>query len=156
MSDPRLWYTLTMYHWNPAYYFGSKAAGILFISDGHFLAVLRSSEVNEPDTWGIPGGAASGDESPVETAIREAAEELVGGDRTRLPDFQVLGSTIYRDGGFTYITHVVRISSKDASSWEFTLDWENDDAAWFPFDAPPEPLHFGLKYVLEHARDLIN
>lgn len=140
---------------NPLFYFGSKAAGMLFISGGYFLSVLRSALVNEPNTWGIPGGASAGDESPVETAIREVAEELAGGDKTAIPSFVVAGSVIYRDGGFTYITHVAKITTSDAANWELELDWENDAVGWFPINSPPFPLHFGLKHVLEHGKDLI-
>jgi len=141
----------------PIYYYGNQAAGMLFVNDGgYFLAVLRSDGVNEPNTWGIPGGAAKEGESPIDTAIREVAEELAGGDETKLPSFTVAGSVIYRDGDFTYITHVVRISDKDSDAWEIELDWENDDAGWFPIGLPPSPLHFGLKYVLNHIGDLVD
>lgn len=55
------------------------AAGLLVWRRGHggreVVLQHRASWTHHGDTWGIPGGALTGDESPVSGAVREAVEE---------------------------------------------------------------------------------
>jgi 8-oxo-dGTP diphosphatase len=53
------------------------AAGMLIVHNNKVLLELRSSSVNQqPNTWGIPGGARRYDEDYSMAAYRETQEEL--------------------------------------------------------------------------------
>lgn len=126
-------------------FWGNRGAGILLIAKdtGRLLLVLRSQEVNEPGTWGIPGGAIDDeDESEVSAAKREAHEEV--GYRGNIEIHQ---SYIFKAAKFRYFNFIGIVPN------EFTprLDWENDEAEWFSLDELPSPLHFGLKALLQNA-----
>ena len=63
-------------------FWGSQGAGCLFVrnhpEDGRqLLVVLRSSGVEEPNTWGTTGGAVPNGETDLfSSALRETAEEV--------------------------------------------------------------------------------
>ena len=42
---------------------------------GHVLLLLRNSKHNDK-TWGLPGGNSENDETLLQTAVREAGEEM--------------------------------------------------------------------------------
>ncbi|MDL5158809.1 NUDIX hydrolase [Actinomycetospora termitidis] len=76
------------------------AAGLLLESDGRILLAHRIFWSHHGNTWGIPGGARDGDETAVETALRETAEET-GLDPARV----VVGNVSTDDhGGWSYTT----------------------------------------------------
>lgn len=143
-------------------FWGKAGAGILYVcpEDGTMLLTLRSGHVNEPGTWGVPGGAVDPDDhegantdggGPSPTTIgaeREVAEELGGGPQS----WTAAGGTVFRQGDFTYTTLIRAVTLEEKARWTPTirLNWENDDAQWFPIDRPPPGLHFGAQYVLEH------
>jgi 8-oxo-dGTP diphosphatase len=64
------------------------------------LLQFRVGWSHHGDTWGLPGGARDSDETPVQAALREAAEEVGFDSRSG----RVLG--LYRDdhGGWVYDT----------------------------------------------------
>ncbi len=124
------------------------AAGILFqrYDDGRFLLALRSQDVTNPGLWNIPGGHAEKGESPLDTAIIEASEEL-----GPLPmPFDIVGE--YPSRHSAYITFHAMIGANDAKAWTPTLNWENDDWGWFSVAALPEDIHPGVLTVLESMR----
>jgi 8-oxo-dGTP pyrophosphatase MutT (NUDIX family) len=143
---------------------GNAGAGILFFCQGQCLLTLRSTLVEEPLTWGIPGGSVSGEQHidsseervvslSIDTyfsgALKEVAEELGS-----IPEnLKIFDKVIYREGGFTYVTFLVSIPSKD--NWNIVLDEENLDAKWFPVDALPPDLHFGVKYIMRQCPGLL-
>ena len=148
-------------------YHGSAGAGILFICEDKVLLTLRSDEVREPGTWGIPGGSVADDgpyspEEPSrakpplfqswEGAKRESQEEL----GSIPPGLRFSGTVIYEDGNFTYVTFLVRIHPKNKNRWKFQLNWENDEAAWFPTNSLPAPLHFGFAYVVNNMPEIFD
>lgn len=59
-------------------FWGDQGAGVLPLakSTGRILLSLRSPYVNEPNTWGIVGGAIDKNENPKTAALRELQEEL--------------------------------------------------------------------------------
>ena len=67
-----------------------------------YLLQLRSTSVDQPGTWGIPGGAIREDESPEIAAQREAEEEI-----GRLPPYRVTGIDA-QDCGGGWIFYVLR------------------------------------------------
>lgn len=131
-------------------YWGRQAAGLLLFSGNRVLLTLRSEEVLEPGTWGIPGGAIHEGEIPYNGALREAQEEL-----GPLPPHLVFGEVVFQDGSFRYTTFLARVTPENAKLWRPRLNWENDDAQWLKTDDLPEhDLHFGLEYVRGERPDL--
>ena len=65
-----------------------KAAGILFLTpDRKVLLLKRGPGGDHPGEWCFPGGTTEGDETPEQTAVREAVEEcgeIPKGSRTVL------------------------------------------------------------------------
>jgi 8-oxo-dGTP diphosphatase len=131
-------------------YWGQRGAGIAFIcpADSTILLVKRSPYVNEPGTWGIPGGRVEPGEHPFDAAMREVAEELGS-----VPQGILQHASVYRDNSFEYTTYFVVVHPVGKARWTPTivLDWENTDARWFAADRLPRPLHFGVAQL----RDVI-
>lgn len=124
---------------------GRSAAGALIVacSTGRVLLLLRSEDVVEPGTWGLPAGKIEPGEKPIDGAVRELREE------TRFHgSILMVTSFVYREDDFTFHNFIALV--KD----EFTpkLNWENDEAGWFDLGELPEPLHFGVERLLEEAR----
>lgn len=129
---------------NPRDYWGREGAGMLFVTPrGRLLLTFRSAAVNEPHTWGIPGGKVDYGELAVEAARREAEEEL-----GELPAFVLERPIGFEDAetGFRYTTFIARVER----SFTPTLNWETESAEWFEFEEAVElDLHFGARHVLE-------
>ena len=126
---------------------GRRAAGFLiFAKDtGRMLLMLRSGDVMEPRTWGLPGGRCEeADADERDCAIREFLEE------TRCPE-TVTGPHepvyIFREPGFAYFNFIGYVEHE----FKPVLDWENDDFGWFEFGALPSPLHFGTRRLFAEA-----
>lgn len=136
----------------PEGYWGRAGAGILYTTGKRVLLCLRSGDVLEPGTWGIPGGAVRpsllGDpKGPRITAETESEEELGG----CIPGAQTVTTVQYRDRGFVYTTFVDRVSVAAAHRFEPVLNWESDDARWFDaVEVESLDLHFGVRYALDH------
>lgn len=136
-------------------YWGRSAAGIMFFSRGRVLLALRSEHVNEPGTWGIPGGKTNAGERPYDAALRETREEL--GDT--VPPHLVFGEVVFEDDGFRYTTFLAMVDPRHADRWVFDLESdefpESDEVRWFHVGSLPEDdLHFGVRYVRDKRPDL--
>lgn len=125
-------------------FWGKQGAGVLCIAEntGRILLLKRSSEVQEPGTWGIPGGASEGKQSPIVTAKKELREET----RYKGP-IELHKSFVYRSGGFQFHNFIGYVPKE----FRPVLDWENDRWGWFSFDKLPSPLHFGVKALLQRG-----
>jgi hypothetical protein len=135
---------------------GHQGSGILFTTGQRILALLRSEEVTEPGTWGIPGGAIPVDPSghprdALESALAETREEI-----GKLPwRLEPRGTSVFRDRGFTYTTFIFGVPW-DAPRTELRLNWENEDHAWLGLGQLARlPLHPGLRFTLQDAADRI-
>ncbi len=141
-------------------YWGTKASGIMFISpeDETILLLKRSKFSQEPNTWGIPGGAINEgfyknnhkqndpeDKIFLESAKREVIEELGSFPNTNL----LVAITDYKDKDFTYKTFVYAIDLEIKENFNIVLNKEHTDYKWFKFTELPKKLHFGVKYSLE-------
>ena len=118
-----------------------RGAGIVLIApDNTVLFTLRSESCDNPNTWCFPGGQQDGNESPQETAIRETCEEA-GYIAKYLKPFSTYTA---KDGKKFYLF-------KSPVKHKFTpkLSDESTKFVWLPLDNPPEPLHYGVKAVLE-------
>ncbi|THG33634.1 NUDIX hydrolase [Naasia lichenicola] len=115
------------------------AAGLLVHApDAGVLLQHRAGYSHFGGTWGLPGGARHSDESAVEGAIREAAEEAgVPGDRLRVQFTSVLDLDVW-----TYTTVVASVEER----FEPVIgDAESIALAWVPIDEVDDlPLHPGF------------
>ena len=119
-----------------------RGAGIVLIApDNTALFTLRSDECDNPFTWCFPGGQQDGSESPEQTAIRETIEEA-GYSASNLKPFSTYTA---KDGQKFYLF-------KTPVKHKFTpkLSDESTKFVWASLDNPPEPLHYGVKAVLEN------
>lgn len=121
-----------------------KAAGALIHAKAEdtWLFILRSEYVDNPFTWGLPGGHGSFSESYLDIAIRETKEET-GYDLSETPSQLIyihrsdLPTTIYKTFAFCIETQFKPL-----------LDWENADYKWCKLDEFPTPMHWGIDAML--------
>lgn len=118
-----------------------RGAGIVLIApDNTVLFTLRSESCDNPNTWCFPGGQQDGNESPQETAIRETCEEAGYISKDPKP----FSTYTAKDGKKFYLF-------KSPVKHKFTpkLSDESTEFIWASLDNPPEPLHYGVKAVLD-------
>lgn len=131
-------------------FWGNIAAGILPIAKdtGRILVNHRSEYVNEPNTWGVWGGALKQGESPRQGALTEFQEETEFND-----DIQLIPSYVFkkeRNGEIVFEYHNF-IGLLD-SEFEPSLDWESQGYKWLTYSELLElpNKHFGLQTLLQH------
>jgi len=122
-------------------FWGKKGAGCIILCrvTKRFLLPLRSSYVLEPNTWGVWGGAIDSDEDPQISAKRELTEEAgYSGEVEMMP------LSIFQKDSFRYYNFLAIVDE------EFTpqLNWETKEFTWTELDNLPQPLHFGLKWLM--------
>nr|WP_250807863.1 NUDIX domain-containing protein [Neorhizobium tomejilense] len=123
------------------------AGGIVYArSTGRYLLQLRSDTVLQGGTWGVWGGAVDEGHGPEDCVRLEILQET--GYRDRL-DLHFIVDFVDVSTGFRYSNYLAVVEE------EFTpiLNWEGKDFGWFEGGEWPEPLHFGLRYLLGHAPD---
>lgn len=158
-----------------AQFWGREGSGVLLVctEDNTCLLLLRSNEVEQPGTWGIPGGAVKGDDldnevmvssddiNPsehmpehitFESALSETSEEIgcVPANYTRH------GTSVYTKGGFKYTTYILDIDAKEKRriSSSIRLNWENSRWKWFNMNQLPDGLNFGVSYTVRKSPGL--
>lgn len=137
---------------------GACAAGpFIFAEDtGRLLLMLRSWDVLEPRTWGVPGGRCEReDKDEVACAIRECREETLYQGKLRMV---TESPYVYREPAFQFHNFVGFVDHEfvpviGAANPEH--GWENDGFGWFDLDSLPKPLHFGVKKLLAEAGDKV-
>ena len=134
-------------------FWGDQGAGVLPIcrSTGRILVAMRSEFVNEPNTWGIFGGAMDEGETPHEAAERELTEETGYNGK-----FQLIPAYIYvsPDKTFKYYNFIGIVEEEFAPEY----DWETESSEWMTLEElmKAEPKHFGLEKLLKESRSIIN
>ena len=129
-------------HWG-----ANGGAGLLLhyqTADGEprYLLALRSRSVDEPATWGIPGGAIRDGETPEETARRETIEEV-----GQPPAYRVAAEEV-QDCGARWLFHII-IADVDAPFDAYAVQ-ETDATGWFTErDMHNLPLHSGIRRWLD-------
>ena len=110
--------------------------------DPRYLLALRSRSVDEPVTWGIPGGAIRDGESPEAAACREIMEET-----GRLPAYSVVAEEVQDcGGGWRFHLFLADVHEMvDAYSVR-----ETDATGWFTrAEMSGLPLHSGIQRWLD-------
>ncbi len=70
-----------------------RTAGCFIEFEGKFLILRRAKHKTEPNTWGIPAGKVEGNDSDIDTVIRETFEET--GHIAKKDQLACLGEFIY-------------------------------------------------------------
>ena len=115
----------------------ARSASLLLLVRGQVLLLKRSGSVEQPQTWGLPGGYSKPREKPFQTALREAVEEV-----GPLPKFRVISSC--RHGSHTaFVATAPR-------RFRPVLNWEHTSYAWIPVGiARHIDLHPGVRRLLD-------
>ena len=123
-----------------------KAAGCLIRAKDteKYLFILRSEYVDNPHTWGIPGGKGAASEDYWTMAVRETKEEI-GFDAADCPH-QLIG--VYKSDWPTsvYKTYAVLVEEE----FKPILDWESAEYKWCTLDELPSPLHWGIEALMSN------
>lgn len=126
-----------------------KGAGIMLVTpDDEVLFLLRSPTSNHPNEWDFPGGKADDDETPEETAKRETSEEI--GSRP-YGELSKIADTSSRDDSGSdvdFITYRQLIRHKFTPKLDPA---EHTKFVWASLSNPPEPLHPGVRDVVNMA-----
>ena len=94
------------------------SAVVILDDDSNMLLLLRSAKTHwMPKKWGLPGGKAEADETPIEAAIRETKEEtsLNVQNLTRLKDFSNKWVDLFYTADY---------------DGDVQIDFEHDDYEW--------------------------
>lgn len=126
---------------------GAPSAGYLFFcsEDKTIFLTHRAPEMSSPGTWDIPGGRPKDiDQTPLETANREAYEELGTIPKNKYP----IGSHTLRNKEHHYIVFLVDLSASEKREFtsKLSLSDESDDYRWFPYETIPDNTHFDLTW----------
>ncbi len=133
----------------------ANGACVLFYcpDDKSILLLKRSSEVNEPGTWGLPGGHLQKGEFPAQGAIRELYEEL---GFVPSPDDIISSGHIEMSGTGKCVIFVTAITGSAKKDWDekIKLNWEHEDYKWFETSNIPNNLHPVAEFVLTDSANI--
>ena len=121
------------------------AAGLLVVRNEEVLLQLRSEHTHTGNTWSVPGGARNSRESPLDAALREAAEEIgvAEGDVEPFADF------VDDHGGWNYTTVVARL----VRPFPIVLNFESRETRWVSIaEVPQLALHPGFGASWDRVR----
>jgi 8-oxo-dGTP pyrophosphatase MutT (NUDIX family) len=128
-------------------FWGKQGAGAIILAKatGRILLPYRSARVEQPNTWGVWGGAIDEGDDPKATVKKEMKEE-VGYTGTIL---NILPLYVFKDQrtGFQYHNFITIVPEE----FQPTLNWETEDYDWVNFGDWPQPLHFGLKTLIQNS-----
>lgn len=126
-----------------------KGAGIMLITpQDEILFLLRSPSSNHPNEWDFPGGKADDDETPEETARRETEEEIGARPYGELTEIADTSSKDDSGSDVDFITFRQFIRHKFKPKLDPS---EHTKFVWASLENPPEPLHPGVREVVNMA-----
>lgn len=132
---------------NKTGFWGKQGAGCLIFckENGKFLFPKRSFAVEQPGTYGTWGGAIDGDISP-EEAVRQEVMEEAG----YIGKMKLIPLYVFKKDSFQYFNFLAVIDTV----FEPKLNWETESTVWASLYELPEPLHFGVKGILNDAKSM--
>jgi 8-oxo-dGTP pyrophosphatase MutT (NUDIX family) len=134
-------------------FWGDKGAGVLPLctTTGRILIAKRSSNVNEPGTWGTWGGKMEQGENPKETAQRELTEECGYQGALTLIPLSIFKS---KNGGFEFHNFIGLVKEEFIPTHD---EFEVEEWSWVSIDeiSNIQNKHFGIKYILENDLNAI-
>ena len=130
-------------------FWGKAGAGCIIVAKDtkRLLIPHRSISVEQPNTWGVWGGAIDYGETP-ESAVKLEVEEEAGYSGP----LNIVPAYVFKDAnsGFQYFNFIAIV----AKEFIPRLNWETQGYVWCTLDNLPEPLHFGLKALLNDPDSL--
>ena len=139
---------------------GKAGSGVLYYcqEDKTVLLLKRSQEVEDPEVWGIPGGAIKGTEGMYddeelnikefnENDVRSSANAETEEELGHIPEhIEELGKVTTMSGNFAYTTFIMAVTQeqKQAISKNAQLNWESSELGWFPMSNLPKKTHPGV------------
>jgi 8-oxo-dGTP pyrophosphatase MutT (NUDIX family) len=137
-------------------FWGKKGAGSIIMArtTSRLLIQKRSTEVEEPGTWGTWGGAIDLGLSPEAGAIKEFEQET-GKSKKFIKTIVPLWVFEDKKSGFTYHNFLFIVDDEFTPLPDSHSAWEIDGFKWIPFGRWPQPLHFGLQKLIEHDGNTI-
>ena len=123
-----------------------RAAGVAFVTPaGDCLFLRRSQAGDHAGEWCLPGGGIEDDETAEDAARREAEEEVGGDcfDGTEAGGLVQAHNHVHDSVDFTTFYQPV------GDRFDPTLNDEHTEFRWAPPDAPPTPLHPGVRATLD-------
>ena len=125
-------------------FWGKKGAGCIFLAKDtkRILLPFRSDCVEQPNTWGVWGGAIDPNENPAGAIKREVKEEA-GYDG----NFELKPMYVFKKDKFEYYNFLAIVDTE----FEPTLNWETDSYKWVEYGKWPTPTHFGLTALIKNS-----
>lgn len=134
------------HHWGPL-----GAAGLLpyTIRRGelHLGLAERSGAVQGGRCYSTIGGAIEPGETPLQAAMREAAEEVRGLDKCTVTGDPFI-ARCESDCGWRYVTYAAEARPGARLSVNKAHGWETLSVGWYPASKLPDGLHPGLQAAL--------
>ncbi len=135
-------------------FWGKAGAGCIFFARDTKRILLnhRSSYVEQPNTWGVWGGAIDGRETPLEAVKREAYEE----SGQRITNDQIIPIYVFHDtkSGFKYYNFIVTVDREFTPNIPAESQWETSGWRWIDYGDWPKPLHFGVGAILNDPKSV--
>jgi 8-oxo-dGTP pyrophosphatase MutT (NUDIX family) len=127
-------------------FWGRQGAGAIIMAKdtGRILLPFRSATVEQPHTFGVWGGAIDNNEKPIDAVKRETKEEIGYNGNIQFYPLYVFQST---NTGFKYHNFLGIVDHE----FKPNLNWETDNFIWVKYGDWPNPLHFGLKALIQHS-----
>jgi 8-oxo-dGTP pyrophosphatase MutT (NUDIX family) len=140
-------------------YWGSEGAGILAIATdtGKWLVAHRSSEVKQPNCWGVVGGKVEENEKPSVGAKREFHEETGYDGSLKIQEvYNWVSPDKNKDGSPKFVYHNF-LGEIEKGSWEPETNFETKEFKWCTYEEllAIAPKHFGLDTLLKHRGKII-
>jgi len=125
------------------------AAGILVTDGSHVLLQHRAAWTHQGGSWALPGGARDSHETPLQAALREAAEET-SLDGSALTPFD---EWVDDHGPWRYTTVLAHSADRPEVR---PVNAESDAVRWWPIDGVPGlRLHTGFAAAWPNLRERI-
>jgi len=134
-------------NWGPGIrgYHQAVGALVLALDTGNFSFQLRGPHSDTPNCYGTWGGSVDGAEDLVNALRRELREETGYNG-----EWSVMPLKVSRNGkGFEYHTYFVTVPKQFVVNPESEFRSESTAAIWTAFNQWPQPMHPGLKAVLD-------
>lgn len=133
-------------------FWGNAGAGCIFIakSTGRILLNHRSKYVEQPNTWGVWGGAIDRGEDPKEAVRREASEEA----GFNIGNNAIIPLYVFKSGTFQYSNFAVMVDDEFEPNPGEEDAWETQGWKWCDLNDFPSPLHFGVEALLKDAASM--
>lgn len=137
-------------------FWGNLGGGVIPIctETGRILLPYRSSQVNEPHTWGVWGGKIDEEDGEVQSDIEDVVKREFTEESGFDGHIELIPAYIFEtpNKSFKYYNFIGLIDD------EFTprLDWETESFKWVTFDEMMSisPKHFGLKGLLNDPKSM--